>query len=65
MPHYDYHCSKCGSIKEDVFHGMHDSPRITCPKCKTKMKKLIGKGAGVIFKGEGFYETDYKRKRRK
>ena len=42
---------------------MNERPRIRCPKCGGKTKKLIGAGAGIIFKGSGFYETDYKRKK--
>lgn len=63
MPTYDYECEKCGHEFES-FHSI-TAPSITdCPKCKAKNKvrRLIGSGAGIIFKGSGFYETDYKRK---
>ncbi len=59
MPTYDYECRKCGNQTE-VFHGMLEKPRVKCPKCKGGMRKLIGTGAGIIFKGSGFYETDYR-----
>ena len=61
MPTYSYECKQCGH-ELDKFHGMNDSPRVKCPKCKAACRKLIGSGAGVIFKGSGFYETDYKTK---
>jgi len=61
MPTYVYECEECGHTFER-FQTM-SAPRIkTCPECKGKVKRLIGSGAGVIFKGSGFYETDYKRK---
>ncbi len=61
MPTYEYECSKCGHLF-DVFHSMTAKPRIKCPECGGKTKKKISAGAGIIFKGSGFYETDYKRK---
>lgn len=63
MPTYDYECQKCGKVFE-VFHGMSEAGPKTCsnPKCKGKVKKLVGAGAGLIFKGSGFYITDYKKK---
>lgn len=61
MPTYDYKCTSCGHIFED-FHSMKEKPLSECPKCKGQLKRLIGKGSGLIFKGTGFYETDYKRK---
>ena len=61
MPTYDYQCQACGNEWE-LFQSMKDSPVKSCPKCKKrKAKRLMGLGAGVIFKGSGFYETDYKR----
>lgn len=60
MPTYDYKCEGCGHVAE-IFQSMSDKPKRTCPKCKArKFKRLIGTGAGVIFKGSGFYETDYR-----
>lgn len=61
MPTYDYKCPSCGYIQEK-FHSMSESPKIICPECSKKMVRQIGKGSGVIFKGSGFYETDYKEK---
>ena len=62
MPTYEYSCPKCGHHFE-VFQSMRDAPLTKCPKCKkTGVKRLIGGGAGLIFKGSGFYITDYKNK---
>jgi putative FmdB family regulatory protein len=61
MPTYEYECVRCKHHFEK-FHGMNAAPLRKCPKCKGKVKKLPGLGAGIIFKGSGFYETDYKRK---
>jgi putative FmdB family regulatory protein len=60
MPHYDYECSNCKNVFE-VFQKMTDEPVFECPKCKSKAKRLIGAGCGLIFKGKGFYITDYKK----
>lgn len=63
MPTYEYACPKCGHTFEQ-FQSMNDAPLTTCPKCKKKgVKRLIGGGAGLIFKGSGFYITDYKAKK--
>ena len=67
MPTYQYSCEKCGHEFE-IFQAMTDKPLNTCPKerCaakkwgKGKVKRLIGTGAGIIFKGSGFYITDYR-----
>ena len=61
MPTYDYECRKCKN-KFEVFQSMSAEPVKKCPKCKGKVDKLIGSGTGIIFKGTGFYETDYKKK---
>jgi len=61
MPTYSYQCKRCGHI-HDLFHGITETPRVKCPKCGGPCVRLIGTGAGIIFKGSGFYETDYKRK---
>ena len=62
MPTYDYQCEACNHEWE-LFQSMNDSPVKRCPKCKKqKAKRLPGLGAGLIFKGTGFYETDYKKK---
>lgn len=61
MPTYTYKCMKC-SHEMDVFHGMTEKPRVKCTSCgSTQTRKLLGTGAGLIFKGSGFYETDYKK----
>jgi putative FmdB family regulatory protein len=61
MPTYDYVCTKCDHAFE-AFQSMKDAALIKCPKCGRKsLKRLMGGGAGLIFKGSGFYETDYKR----
>ena len=63
MPTYDYHCDACDHEFEE-FQAMLDKPLKKCPKCKKAgVKRLIGGGAGLIFKGTGFYITDYKNKK--
>ena len=60
MPTYDYLCSACGHRFEEM-HAMSAEPLKKCPSSKKqKLERLIGAGAGVIFKGSGFYQTDYK-----
>ena len=59
MPTYDYECVDCDHITEK-YHGMSARPRVKCPECGSRMRKMLGTGAGVIFKGSGFYETDYR-----
>jgi putative FmdB family regulatory protein len=59
MPTYEYECLEC-SHRFDVFQSMKDEPIKTCVKCGGNVKKLIGAGAGIIFKGSGFYVNDYK-----
>jgi putative FmdB family regulatory protein len=63
MPTYDYKCKnpKCGYVQEEL-HKIKQKPRIKCARCGEKCTKMMGKGAGVIFKGDGFYETDYRKK---
>ena len=61
MPTYTYECKKC-YCTHDIFHGMSVQPRVKCPQCGGRCKRLLGTGAGIIFKGSGFYETDYKEK---
>ena len=61
MPTYDYRCDSCGHTV-DEFQQMSDDALILCPECEERsLRRLIGSGAGIIFKGSGFYETDYKR----
>lgn len=59
MPTYEYKCNDCGNLFE-VFQSMNAEPVKKCPKCGGEVKRLIGAGAGPIFKGTGFYQTDYK-----
>ena len=60
MPTYEYECQACGHTLEE-FQSFSDEPLKKCPKCKKrKLRRLIGSGAGIIFKGSGFYETDYR-----
>lgn len=61
MPTYDYKCQKCGHQFE-VFQSMKDDRLTDCPleECEGPVKRLLGTGAGIIFKGSGFYETDYR-----
>ena len=61
MPTYEYECTKCAHIF-DWYQSMTSPHLKTCPKCKGKLKRLIGSGSGLMFKGTGFYETDYKKK---
>lgn len=62
MPTYEYRCRECGAELE-IFQGINDRPKRKCPECSAyKLERLISSGAGIIFKGSGFYETDYKRK---
>lgn len=63
MPIYEYLCNNCGHHFEE-FQTMSEMPMVKCPKCGQKtLKRLIGAGSGVIFKGSGFYGTDYKKAR--
>jgi putative FmdB family regulatory protein len=59
MPTYEYECKKCGHRFEE-FQNITDPPLRRCPRCKGRVRRLIGTGAGIIFKGEGFYATDYR-----
>lgn len=62
MPTYDYICGNCGHTLE-IFQQMSENPKRKCPECgRMKLVRQIGSGAGVIFKGTGFYQTDYKNK---
>lgn len=61
MPTYDYECTVCGH-RFEAFQSMSDKPLTKCPECRGKVKRLIGAGAGLIFKGSGFYITDYRSK---
>jgi len=59
MPTYEYECKKCGHSFER-FQKMTDEPVSKCPMCKGKVSRIIGLGGGVIFKGPGFYTTEYR-----
>ena len=60
MPTYEYLCSKCRH-SFDAFQSIKAQPLKRCPKCKGKVQRQIGTGAGIIFKGTGFYATDYRK----
>lgn len=59
MPTYEYECTSCGHTF-DQFQVMTAEPLKKCPKCKKKVRRLLGAGGGLIFKGSGFYSTDYR-----
>ena len=61
MPTYDYACRQCGH-RFEAFQSMKDDALTTCPQCEAEtLQRLIGAGAGLVFKGSGFYLTDYKK----
>ena len=59
MPTYDYKCEKCG-YEFERFQNIKDKALTSCPECGGSIKRLISTGAGIIFKGSGFYITDYR-----
>src|SRR5439155_23915146 len=60
MPTYEYHCDAC-EHHFDEFQAMTDKPLRKCPKCKkSKLRRIFGTGAAILFKGSGFYQTDYR-----
>lgn len=59
MPTYEYECQKCGEVLEK-FQSMTDKPLTRCPSCRGALKRLISAGAGILFRGSGFYQTDYR-----
>ena len=60
MPTYDYECDGCGHEFE-LFQSISDSVKRKCPECgKNKLRRLFGTGGAIMFKGSGFYETDYR-----
>lgn len=61
MPTYEYQCGRCGH-RFDLFQKITDPPRKRCPRCRGSVRRLIGAGAGLIFKGSGFHTTDYRSK---
>ncbi len=60
MPTYDYECRKCGH-RFEKFQSITAVPVKTCPKCRGRVARLLSGGAGIIFRGSGFYQTDYKK----
>src|SRR5947207_2106004 len=60
MPTYEYHCDAC-EHHFDEFQSMSDKPLKKCPQCgKPKLRRIFGTGAAILFKGSGFYQTDYR-----
>lgn len=60
MPTYDYLCDHCGH-KFELFQSITESQKRKCPECKKhKLRRLFGTGGAIVFKGSGFYETDYR-----
>ena len=61
MPTYDYQCGACDHLFE-LFQNISDPVKRKCPECgRLKLRRLFGTGAAILFKGSGFYETDYRR----
>lgn len=61
MPIYDYKCKEC-NVEFEELQSINDEPIKECPSCKGEVERLISGGSGFIFKGGGFYSTDYKPK---
>ena len=61
MPTYEYQCGSCAH-RFEAFQSITASPLARCPKCRKKVDRLISAGAGFLFKGSGFYTTDYRSK---
>ena len=59
MPTYEYECQKCGH-RFDLVQSIKDAPKKTCPECRGRIKRLLSAGGGLLFKGSGFYITDYR-----
>lgn len=59
MPTYQYRCTRCRHEFE-LFQSIREEPVARCPECRGRSKRLIGTGAGLLFKGDGFYLTDYR-----
>jgi putative FmdB family regulatory protein len=62
MPTYEYECTKC-AFRFEEFQRITDKPLKHCPKCNGMLRRVISGGIGIIFKGSGFYVTDYKKPR--
>ncbi len=61
MPTYEYECKHCGH-RFEASQAISAKPLNQCPKCNKDVKRLISSGSGIIFKGSGFYATDYRKK---
>jgi len=61
MPTYDYRCRKCGH-RFELFHGIKDDSPKRCPRCRSRAERVPAGGAGLLFKGSGFYITDHRSK---
>ncbi len=61
MPTYDYRCRKCGH-RFELFHSIKDDSPKRCPRCRGRAERVPAGGAGLLFKGSGFYITDYRSK---
>ena len=61
MPTYEYQCAKCKK-RHEAFQSITAKPLVKCPKCGGRLKRLLGSGSGFLFKGTGFYITDYRSK---
>ena len=59
MPTYEYQCQQCKK-RHEAFQSITAKPLTRCPKCKGRLKRLLGSGSGFLFKGSGFYITDYR-----
>jgi len=59
MPTYEYECRSCRH-RFDLFQSIKSEPVAQCPRCKKRARRLISSGAGILFKGSGFYSTDYR-----
>ncbi len=59
MPTYEYECERCQK-RFEVFQKMTEEPLTDCPDCKGKVRRLVGTGAGIIYRGPGFYTTEYR-----
>jgi len=59
MPTYEYECNRCGH-RFELFQSMTEPPRKRCPRCRGAVRRLFGIGGGIVFKGAGFYATDYR-----
>ena len=60
MPTYEYECRKC-QHRFELFQSIKEAPKRSCPKCRGRVKRLLGTGAGLLFKGSGFHITDYRK----